>query len=534
MKIYAINNVKMTSNNNSIQHITTTKTNQNCNLFDSLQGVPRSYFNFKGISEDRRNKDINLYLHYKDRAKEFADNSTIYLERADAKINKLIKERSHYGWFSREWKVGKVSDTERAKIKKECYEEFLKGKKTFDQIMKNESYYKSLISTNDIEIYNHLKQCLQNKANSISNKIAGYSKLKNELHNILIAPIQRETVMGIDQKIPNSILLYGPIGCGKSQMATALAEESGCNIIKLSPTTKPATFIYELSRAILDAKKHYCSQVQANKDLRASYSFKNKNCRDKAKELSELKSPRTILIIDEIDKYLNPDSADNSVELADINKTYLKGLLDHCSEKMDPNNSKPAVGMTIIFTTNFPTQVDSEISLRGGKCTRFAVDVPNKDDIVEIMKLYMNKENIRILEHKSKGKAVEPVDINQIPFSAYAKLSEPSSTTGAISGAGIEQAVSQSVTNYINNPNDYINIQLAKMLSQSKYRVSPEKIAEYNKEITAMGSPYSDIDEKEEYELLNEAFELNLLNSKQSERLQHLKSIFDARRNNAN
>lgn len=462
MKIYSINTYnfnKQQSVRANRSKISPSPISQSDN---NLCGVPKSYISFgsvENMKEEERQRLINKYLYYKTKSEDYKDDSTKYLDDYWKEIGKLEEERSYYTFWTGKKKLGKVNRFERNKLYEKKYQEFVRERAEYNKVMANEDYYKSLMNTNDIEIYEEIKNCLKLNSNSIDNKIAGYGELKNDLQKLLIDPIQRETAMSTNDKIPPSILLYGPIGCGKSELAKALGEEAGCRVEIMPPTTTPLQFEYEVSSALSRARKYYIAQNQKNKDFRNSYAYGKLSNKDKAEKLVQQKSPRTIYIINEVDKYLSPASSSEEALLrADMNKTLLKGVLDHCSEKADGEYSVDAAGMTMIFTTNFPTKVDSEISLRNGKCTRMPVSLPQDNDIVDIMKFYLNKENERIKENISKGKNLETIDLSQIPFDAYASITKPDKNKGAIGGAGIEAAIKQAVTNYINNPESYINL----------------------------------------------------------------------------
>ena len=526
MKISSINTLNFSNyrTNNAVMHnkISSDMLGQKNT---TLLGIPKSYISFgsvESMKEDERQKQINMYLYYKDKKDYYKEGSTKYYDEYNKEIARLENARGYYTFWTETWKPGKVSKVEKKQILEEKYNEFTAEREKFNKIMANEDYYKSLINTNDIEIYEEIKKGLNSKENSIDNKIAGYAKLKQDLKKLLIEPIQRETAMNNNEKIPPSILLYGPIGCGKSELAKALAEEAGCRVRTMPSSTQPFQFEYELTNELFEARQYYLKQSKANQDLKDSSDYKNLSNKEKAKKLLEMKSPRTIYIIDEVDKYMNPTGSESAEELADMNKTLLKGILDHCSEKPNGEYSSDAAGMTIIFTTTFPTQVHSEISLRGGKCTRMPVSIPNSDDISDIIKFYLHDQNNRIESLQRKGENIESIDVEQIPFAAYSSITRPDKDKGAIGGAGIEAAVRQAVTNYISNPESYINIQLPMMLASAQYRIPPAKLDEYLKEVDAMGKTYREIDEQEEFTLLKDLKELEMINPAQRKRLEFL------------
>ena len=437
-----------------------------------------------------------------------------------------MQARGYYGFWTGEWKPGRVPYPERIQIKNAEYEKFLKEKEEYQNIMSNRAYYEGLITTNDIEIYEEMKKLLKSKSRSIDNKIAGYGKLKDDLRKILVEPVQRETAMHTTEKIPPSVLLYGPVGCGKSELAKAIVDETGCRVDIMPQDTTPRSFLYKLLNARFEARDNYISTTFDNEETLKNTDFSNGK---KAEILVNSPSPRTIYIIDEIDKYLYPaNESEQAEELAEKNKVLLKGFLDHCSDNAIRGDSPEKAGMTLIFTTNFPTKVDSEISLRSGKCTRIPVDIPTEKDAVDIIKFYLDKQNKRIEEEIAQGKDLKRLDISEFPVNGLAALTKPDKEKGVMSGAGIEKAIDEAVSDYILDPSVSVNLSLVNLLRSAKYRITPQKIEQYQKEIDAMGKTYSDIDEPEEYELLRELKELHMINPQQSQRLEALSDVYDS------
>ena len=144
------------------------------------------------------------------------------------------------------------------------------------------------------------------------------------------------------------------------------------------------------------------------------------------------------------------------------------------------------------------------------------------------MKFYIiNSANPTIEKAKANGKNVNTINADQIPYNSYLKFVQPTKETGAFSGAGIESAIKQAAANYIDDPDMYMNIQMAKLLSSGVYRIPTEKLEEYKKEMESMGKLLKDIDEKEEYELLKDLDELDMTTERQKERLSLLKGAYE-------
>lgn len=169
-------------------------------------------------------------------------------------------------------------------------------------------------------------------------KLAGYSDIKSNLRQIFVNPIKKLNA-GINAEIPNMILLYGPKGCGKSMMANAVEEETGCNIINI-----------DISLDTEIDKKALENAIQSSKD-----NYDNTGT-------------HTIIRIEEIDNFLSNVKLNNSL----INDFNSLAKNKHC---------------TIIATTNHPLEINNELLPKNDLSTIY-VSPANKEDIVEIFKYY--------------------------------------------------------------------------------------------------------------------------------------------------
>jgi len=298
------NNNTNNKNKNNIQH----------KQMDHLSDYPKSYVMFKGYDDKTAKEkhqaqvreDIALYLKYKDfNVKEAEENIK---NNTDARIKILEAEKRKNARFYNRRTLSKLK---KMQIEEEERQNFLKDKANYDKVNTNIDYYKNLTTTEDIKVYDETKKILSNKYSSMDSRIAGYGEEKKVLHDILIDPIQRETAMGTNEKIVSSVLLYGPMGCGKTSLAKSAAEETGAKVVIFGRQSKdghvesfhPQQFVTILSSEIKAARKKYKYVDADNKSMIEDDSFKNASPKEKAKTLVELKSPRTIIIIDEADKY---------------------------------------------------------------------------------------------------------------------------------------------------------------------------------------------------------------------------------------
>lgn len=495
-----------------------------------LSDYPKSYINFRGLeasSEEKKqkiiNEDIAFYLKYKDF--DVKKEKQKYENNANNRIEELKEQRS-YNFFL--WNR-KVKESEIIEIKEEERKKFAKEKMNYEKLMNNWNYYHGLVSTEDIKVYDKTKELLSQKASSMDNKVAGYKPEKEQLRELLVNPIQRETAMGTKEKVPSSILLYGPMGCGKTLLAKTVAEETGANIALFEENCHPRQFMTTLSRHLYYSRERFKHIAGENDELKKSQKFRELQPEEKAQKLVKLSSPRTVLVIDEADKYFDPDIEGNSPETAENNKTFLKGVLDHCSEKPTEEYGIDSSCLTIIFTTNRPSKIDSELTLRKGKCIPVPVVPPNEKNIADILKMYVTEKNNEmetIINEKTHPNSVklEPIDTEQFPYNQYSKgINDNAQEVGVISCSGVKNAVIDSFENYYNNPDEYIDITLGDNLNKAVNRIPMPKLNEYQKEMDMMGTQMKTLDDKEELSLLQELKELDMIEDEsQLKRLQYL------------
>ncbi len=580
MKIYSINNFSLNHYklNKSLNPTNLTQSSASTSPDFQLAGVPKAYISFgsdydgqlpenpqsgatspinntsadkshsriqsltlpasTNLSKDEKRKIISLYMKYREIKNDFDNedpNRPLYKIRTDSKIDQISQERGHYGYFSNKFKPYRLKKRERLEIENDEYKKYCDERTLYNTVRNNLHYFESVINTDEIDIYEKAKYILT-KNYSMDNVLAGYSAQKNNFRKLVIDPIQRENIMGTNENIPPAILLYGPTGCGKSKMAQTVADEANCKLVTLDPNTSARKFTGALKFLLDEARDYYAEQKQIIDAKYDSDAYKYGNIDKKAEYSASLKSPRTIIVINEIDKYFNPPTKTNSEEektqaseIADMNKTFLKGVLDHCSEKPDSSDSSGSAGVTFIFTTNYPSRVDSEITLRNGKCLRMPFYMPDDSERKDILKFYLENYSNPAIQKAitEEGKDRQTIDIEQVPYDAYVSVTASDPQKGAIAGAGIEKAVNQATTNYLNNKNQYLNLQLGQMLAGAQYRVSPDNLNEYIKELEDMGMIYKEIDEKEEYELLKDLDNFEMITDEQKVRYNYLKEIYE-------
>ena len=506
-----------------------------------ILGVPKAYINFgskeltdeeleKLNKETLRRKQIAQYCDYLNRQKKVNIDAET---EANKEIERLKEQGSgkYLGFIPHK---GRVKKSKQMEIKENWRQRVIEAEKQDEIIRKNEDIFKALLQTDELEVYAKVKELLANKTDAIEATTAGYENEKKEIKRLLVEPIQRENALGTTERIPPALLIYGPIRCGKSQLARAAAKEAGCNY-KILENVSPKIFIDEITEAVNDAKENYKKVNIENNLVRANLKpdsvtgkkYSEMNIDEKANLIVNQQSPRTIIIIDDADAYFDPDYPGNSEEDAENNKTILKGLLDHSSEKFQDDKMSDAAGVTFIFTSNYPSKIDTEISLRKGKCDKLAVSIPSIEESKKIIKFYLNKENEKIKKLQSDGRNIDLIDISQLPIDRYDKRLEPKRDIGSLYGAGIKAAVEDAVSRYIESSDESVGINLPKLLTSSKYRLSNESLEIFKTEMENMGAIQHEIDGEEEYNLLTQAQNLDMMTEDQQKRYFSLKELYN-------
>ena len=235
------------------------------------------------------------------------------------------------------------------------------------------------------QVIEKLVQDISIKKISGLSKIKGYDAEKIELDRLFAKPIEYSK-KGISADIPNGILLYGPQGCGKTTLARAFAESTGCNVEYFKPTMNVDKVYNQLIDIIERAKR----------------TFQKNNI-------------HTFILIDEFDSFA-PKEAEKSRQLKNLTDKIAKEY--HCS---------------ILATTNYPENIDKTL-LRDGKFHKMAIAPIKLEDVKSIINYYLNGASIdnaylnRIIytiinnkEGKYSNSQIKDIIINCIKKSVYSK-----------------------------------------------------------------------------------------------------------------
>jgi len=181
--------------------------------------------------------------------------------------------------------------------------------------------------------------------------VAGMEQLKSDLTQNFINVLRySDMAKAYGIQPPNGMLLYGPPGCGKSYLASRLAEEVGINASFVRPSDLGSTYIHGSQSMIAD--------------------LFNK---------AEKNAP-TILVFDEMDALVPSRSktTDNVSLSSEVNEFLTQ--LESCSQR----------GIFVVGTTNRIEQIDPAV-LRTGRIEEVVyVPLPDRANRQALLKMELN------------------------------------------------------------------------------------------------------------------------------------------------
>ncbi len=213
------------------------------------------------------------------------------------------------------------------------------------------------------------------------NDIGGLQQQIEEIRETVELPLKHPELfkkIGIDP--PSGILLYGPPGNGKTQLARAVASETESTFIKVVGSEFVRKFIGEGARLVREVF-----------------------------QLAREKSP-SIIFIDEIDaigaKRIDSDVSGDR----EVHRTMMQLL-----SEMDGFN--PAGNVKILAATNRPDMLDPAL-LRPGRFDRLIeVPMPDKGGRLQILKIHtklMNIRNVNLDEISERAENASGADLKAI------------------------------------------------------------------------------------------------------------------------
>lgn len=357
----------------------------------------------------------------------------------------------------------------------------------YNDTMKSENveYCEKLLKNSVKTRVKSSSEILRNTKGTIDSKIAGYSSLKDDMKDVFILPVTQELLDGGEKKVKNGILLCGPTGCGKTIAAEAIANETYCYVDRIKTDTEPRMFERVLSDKLKEAQRRYRDKQQELEKIRKSDGFLRMAEEERDKYLKSTGSPRTVIIIDEFDRYFNPISVDPETIKKNINA--VKTMFDGCAEFPRPENAN-ASAVTFICTTNYPKRIPVGEDINLNKLTPYAVLPPAGEDMEEVLRHYMKLGNAIMQGHKKNGntKLVE-IDYKNMNLKKFVQRFGPSEKDGAFSNDAICWFVTKAVEAYIDKPEFDFNLYILREFKYGLRDIRPEKLKRYQMDLDKLG-----------------------------------------------
>ncbi|XP_020635960.3 outer mitochondrial transmembrane helix translocase isoform X2 [Pogona vitticeps] len=186
--------------------------------------------------------------------------------------------------------------------------------------------------------------------------IAGLDEMVSELQDTVILPFQQRHLFQHSKlcQPPRGVLLYGPPGCGKTLLAKATAQASGCRFINLQASTLTDKW-YGESQKLTAAVFSLATKIQP-----------------------------CIVFIDEIDAFLR-NRSETDHEATAMMKAEFMSLWDGLE-------TRPNCQVMVLGATNRPQDVDPAILRR--MPTTFQIGLPTQKQRQDILKLILAGENL--------------------------------------------------------------------------------------------------------------------------------------------
>lgn len=464
------------------------------NPVNKLLNYSHSYVNFVpsfGISLEEKLKKEEL-LKNEEMKKDYL--WAISWDQEDAKKEYELRAEKEIDIENQKKFIGYISE-EKEHVIREKYNKLYEADLTkYNNIIDHKDEYKMLVEKDLLTRHKSVTELMKMSRESLDKEIAGYSSLKRDIGRMFLEPIKREMITGIEEiennvpKVANCILLCGPTGCGKTLAAEAVANETSCNILKIPTNTRAEVFPEKIRDLVETARDIFETRTQAIQELKESNEYTKMNEDEKLKALLKIGSPRTVILIDEFDKYFNEKIVKKSV--IDGNRLTLKRVFDGCAEWPKDNNGK-AAAVTFLCTTNYPSRIPEELEV--GKCERIPVLPPSGQDMIDVLHHYMKQANVLIENYLDENPNLKKIDIEHLNLKKFVEYYAPNKADGAFSNDAIQYMVLEAADSYIDNPQIDYNLHLIRTFNHYKRDITAQKYNVYLKELSLKG-----LDKKDE------------------------------------
>lgn len=195
--------------------------------------------------------------------------------------------------------------------------------------------------------------------------IIGYDdikqKIERQIYNIKAAPAEREQMKKFNITVSKGVLLYGPPGNGKSELAAALAKEHNLYFVKV-------------------LSKDFAS-INPDKTLSALNTIFNSVLQiSKRKSLAD----GVLLFFDEFDSLASTNT---------LQPTVRGTLLDYIADNAQTGLRNPESNILFVAATNFYEQLDEALIRKGRIDEHFFMDDPTRENALAMLKAFIEADD---------------------------------------------------------------------------------------------------------------------------------------------